>query len=111
MKILKSPRHMIYALLGVALLLLGLIGLVIPVIPGLLFLFVAVYLLGKVSTRVKRWSDGNATLAGVHRQFDRMGQVSVLDRVRVGSLMLLGAVVGLVDKAADGLAKVVSRRQ
>ncbi len=109
MKILKSPRQMIYAVLGVSLLLLGLIGLVIPVIPGLLFLFLAIYLLGKVSSRVKRWSDGNSAIAGVHRHFDRMGQVSVLDRVRVGALMVLGTVVGLVDKAAEGLSKLVAR--
>ena len=43
------------AVLAVACLIVGLIGLVLPVIPGLVFLFAAILLLSRISPRLARW--------------------------------------------------------
>ena len=51
------PLKLVYLVIATVCIMIGLVGLIIPVIPGILFLMVAVYYLGKVSRRVRNWSD------------------------------------------------------
>lgn len=105
-----SPMKIVYLVLALCFLVLGVIGLVFPLIPGILFLVGAVYLLGKVSRRIKAWSASSSTYTGVERRIALLGGVGWLDRVRLGSLMALDAVVRSVDSVLAGLGRIVGRK-
>ena len=53
---LSRPVKVVYVALALICVLICIAGLLLPVIPGLLFLVAALYLIGKVSVRVKTWS-------------------------------------------------------
>jgi hypothetical protein len=99
----------VYLVVGVMLLTLGLIGLVIPVIPGILFLIAAVFVLGKVSRRVRRWGQSNDTYRSVSGRFERMSHVGVMDRVKVTVLMLAGSIARSVDVAVSSARQLFRR--
>jgi len=103
------PARLIYCVLGVMLLMLGVVGLVIPVIPGVIFLVAAIYVFGKVSSRVRRWSHRHPVFRNANAQFGRMGQVNVVDRLRVVSLMFVGVIVRGLDTVAGTAARVLRR--
>lgn len=90
-------KKTLYLVAGVALLMVGLMGLVLPVIPGLLFLVVAVWLLAKVSRRVRAFSHRNETLRAFHHRLDRVGSVRWFDQVKVVGLTLLDVTVRGID--------------
>ncbi|MEX0943767.1 MAG: DUF454 family protein [Pseudomonadales bacterium] len=105
----NSPMKVIYLVVGALLLALGLIGLVIPIIPGILFLIAAVYVLGKVSRRVRRWGQNNHTYRSVSSRFERMGHVSVLDRIKVTGLMIAGGLASSIDIAVHRINRLFQR--
>jgi len=107
--ITSVPARLIYCVLGVMLLMLGVIGLVIPVIPGVIFLVAAIYVFGRVSSRVRRWSHRHPVFRNASTQFGRMGQVNVFDRLRVVSLMFVGVIARGLDTAAGTAARVLRR--
>jgi len=79
----------VYTVIAVLFLIIGLAGLLVPIIPGVLFLIGAVLILSKVSTRVHRWSDGQAW---VRRARIRMIQMQALHPVaKIRFVALLGA--------------------
>ncbi|MDZ7684542.1 MAG: DUF454 family protein [Gammaproteobacteria bacterium] len=100
----------VYLALALCFLMLGVIGLVFPLIPGILFLVGGVYLLGKVSRRIKAWSASSPTYTGVERRVALLGGVGWLDRMRLGSLMALDAVVRGVDSVMSGIGRFVARK-
>lgn len=99
----------IYIVVGVAFLMLGVVGLIIPVIPGILFLAAAIYVLGKVSKRVRSLGQRNAMYRDMSRRFDRLQSVGVLDRVRVVPLMLLDMAVTGLDRLATAATRLFGR--
>lgn len=105
----NSPMKVVYLVVGVMLLILGLIGLVIPIIPGILFLIAAVFVLGKVSRRVRRWGQSNDTYRSVSGRFERMNHVGVMDRVKVTVLMLAGGIARSVDVAVTSATQLFRR--
>lgn len=104
-----SPMKVVYLVVGVMLLGLGLIGLVMPIIPGILFLIAAIFVLGKVSRRVRRWGQSNDTYRAVSARFERMSHVGVMDRVKVTVLMLAGGVARSVDAAVSSATQLFRR--
>lgn len=104
-----SPMKILYLALGLAFLVLGVIGLIFPLIPGVLFLVGAIYLLGKVSTRVKAWSATSDTYMGVERRVALLGGVDWPNRIKLGALMTIDAVVKGVDKTITGASRLVRR--
>lgn len=95
MKIQTKPFHVkvIYTFFAIVLLMLGLLGLMIPVLPGVIFLVAAFLLLAQVSTRVKRWVDAQPFLRSVGYRIKKMGQLQWIDRLRLGGWMMLGSIV------------------
>ena len=69
---LTRPVKVVYLMLALVCGVIGLAGLLLPVIPGLLFLVAALYLVGKVSVRVKAWSEARPMLRGLHARIRRM---------------------------------------
>ncbi len=87
--VLSFFGKLIISLVIASLLLLGLIGLVFPVIPGLLFLFLALLLLTRISGRAAAWAENHHWFRQQNRILQRAGAMSVTDRVRLG--LLVGA--------------------
>jgi uncharacterized membrane protein YbaN (DUF454 family) len=83
---LGASTKILYGVLAVICIVIGLIGLLVPVIPGVLFLLGALYLAGKISTRVQRWSDRQPRLQRMHARLESMRHVSLLNRLKVTGL-------------------------
>lgn len=84
---------MFYLALGGVLLLLGLVGLVIPIIPGIIFLFLAALVLSKVSRRVRAFTDSHPGMQQIRARMQRAEQVDWVDRIRLAGWMGLEALV------------------
>jgi len=56
---------LVYGVVGFLLLLLGLFGLIMPLIPGLVFFFLAVICFAKVFPELQVWLDTNSTFRAV----------------------------------------------
>ena len=100
---LTRPVKVVYLMLALVCGVIGLAGLLLPVIPGLL------YLVGKVSVRVNAWSEARPMLRGLHARIRRMEQVSVGDRLKVLGLTMADLTVRAIDTALR-LARSLLRR-
>ena len=109
----STPRKLAYLALGALFVFLGMVGLIVPIIPGVLFLVAAVYVVSKASTRVKRFADADPRIRKVQRRFDRFGSLGAQDRMRLAGWMILDAGLQGVQLLANGISqmtKFVSRR-
>ena len=91
--ILRSPYQLLLLITGVLLLFIGLVGLIFPLIPGLLFLVLALMVIGRVIPSVKAWVDRNETLSGIQDRVERLDGRSVLTFAKVAALTLVQAAV------------------
>ena len=98
-KSLSMHHKVIYLVIAVVCIMIGIVGLIIPIIPGVLFLVAAIFLMGKVSTRVKQWSDQQPLIQKIQ---NRLQGASALNQMKVVALMSLESLV-------SGLAAVFSR--
>lgn len=112
---LAFSSKVLYIVLALACVLIGLLGLVVPVIPGVLFLGVALYLVTKVSRRVKYWTDASPLLKGMNSTLARMEHGSIKDRAKLvglATLAVLTQTLGQVQRLGRWLtAKLQQRRQ
>lgn len=65
-------------------LLLGVVGLVLPILPGLLFLGLAVWLLSKVSNRAARYLNTHGTWRRQQRLWSSAGHLNPGQRLQLG---------------------------
>ncbi len=106
-------RKLAYLTLGLICVLLGIIGLLVPVIPGILFLAVAIYLGCKASRRVSRYVDGNPQFREQRRRIDGFARLGAADRLKLAGWMLLDTTVHALQGIATGverLARYAGRR-
>ena len=108
-KLASNPMKIVYLVLGLGLLLLGVIGLIFPLIPGVLFLVAAVFVLGKASSRIKAWSASSPTYTGVERRVALLGGARPWDRVKLGCLMAADAVVRSDDSGISMVRRTLQR--
>jgi len=54
-----------YAIAGFILLLLGLLGLIVPILPGVVFLFLAIVCFARVSSGLQAWIDSSHRFKGL----------------------------------------------
>ncbi len=111
---MRTPKtgkalKIVYLTVGVICLMLGVIGLVIPIIPGILFLAAALYLLSRVSRRVRRFARRDRRLRELQQRIDRLGDISPVDRLRVGGWMLIDSVVKGIAAVGGIVRRVVPR--
>jgi len=92
------------------LLLLGLIGLVLPIIPGLLFLFLAVLLLTRISTRFNALASGQWWFRHLRRRWHKLNLRKVSDRVKLGFWYCAGAAVRGVEAGTRFVQKLIKFR-
>jgi uncharacterized membrane protein YbaN (DUF454 family) len=89
----SGAEKLFYLTLGIIFLVMGVVGLIIPILPGVLFLAGALYMLGRGSSRVKQLADENPT---------------VVEQLQVTFLMIIrGTAVG-VRKISVGVKKLLS---
>lgn len=96
----KKPLSMVYKLGGALLvgcfLILGLIGLIMPIIPGLLFLFLALYVLTKLSRRAAAYAHSKPWFRYHLLHLKAASGLSLGARVKLGVLIVArGAVQGI----------------
>ena len=84
---LGMPHKAVYIAIALVCIMIGLAGLILPIIPGFLFLLGAVYCLSKVSRRFKYWAEQQPTLQQLQTKLSRLNTVDALSRVKVISLM------------------------
>lgn len=111
------PKHMplspslrlVYAVLGIFLVIMGLVGLLVPVIPGVIFLAAAVYVFSRVSRRFHLWSHSRPTLRKMHYRMEQMRMVNFGQRLRMVGLMTVGAFVAGIGAATAGVTRLARR--
>jgi uncharacterized membrane protein YbaN (DUF454 family) len=91
----------------VACLLFGLAGLILPLVPGLLFIAIAVFVATKLSPRFASMVRENETLRGYLDQADRIAGVPLPQKVQVIGLLLLKMLIDGVALLVAGIMKLV----
>jgi uncharacterized membrane protein YbaN (DUF454 family) len=91
----------------VACLFLGLAGLILPLIPGLLFIALAVLVAAKLSPRFAAVVRENDTLRGYLDQADRIAGVPLVQKIQVVGLLLLKMLIDGVALVVAGIMKLV----
>ncbi len=102
-------KKLIYTALAVVCVVIGLIGLVIPVIPGLLFLIGAVMLLSQVSGRVKQWSEGQPWMHQVRVRMIQLGGLKPLEKTRFILLLGVKNLMDALDKSWQTIRRFINR--
>ena len=87
--------------LVIFLLCLGLIGLVFPLLPGLLFLLLAIYVLSRVSRRFAFLAHRNSWLRRTFRRLGHVRSLPPLDLLRLGFWVTLRGAVNALATAGD----------
>lgn len=100
----------IYSLIAAVLILIGIAGLVVPVIPGILFLIGAVMVLSKVSSRVHHWSEGQVWMRGARIRMIQMQGLHPVAKVRFVLLLGVKSVVSGISKLGSAGVKLFSTR-
>ena len=104
----SGPEKLLYLTLGIMFLALGIVGLIVPILPGVLFLAGAVYMLSRGSGRIKKFADEHPALRGFQQRMNRLGTVGVLERVKVVSLMTLESAVTGIQKVTLGMRRLLA---
>jgi uncharacterized membrane protein YbaN (DUF454 family) len=97
----SAPAKVIACAVIVACLALGAIGLLLPLIPGLLFLAVAAVIAAKLSPAFNSTLRQNPTLAGYLDRTDGFLELPLGKKIQVGCLLCVKMLI-------DGLALLVS---
>jgi uncharacterized membrane protein YbaN (DUF454 family) len=87
------PRKVIYIVIAVICTMLGVAGLILPIIPGFLFILGAVYCLSKVSSRFKTWADSQVVLRELQKKVARMNTVDIRTRGKIFALMTMDMMI------------------
>lgn len=85
--------------------LIGLVGLILPIIPGILFLFLAALLLARVSRRFDALLHRNENMRTWRRRWDTTNTLPIMKRVKLSCLLVARAVVNGVETVVNTLNK------
>lgn len=102
----SGPEKLMYITLGIMFLALGVAGLIVPIIPGVLFLAGAVYMLSRGSRRVKQFADGNPTIGRMQSRMNKMDAISMAEKVQVTGLMIIQTIAVGSRKVAVGVRRL-----
>ena len=91
----------------VACLLFGLAGLILPLVPGLLFIAIAVFVAAKLSPKFASIVRENETLRGYLDQADRIAGVPLRQKIQVVGLLLLKMLIDGVALLVASIMKLV----
>ncbi len=108
-----QPLAWHHKIIGIALLLccllLGVVGLILPILPGIVFLFLAFFVLTKLSRRVATYAHSKPWF-NYHLQHLRAASgLSVAARCKLAGLYLVRGVINAVGSGAAWCKKRFSR--
>jgi uncharacterized membrane protein YbaN (DUF454 family) len=106
---LSTSAKIFYGILAAVCVLIGLVGLLVPIIPGVLFLLGALYLVGRISVRVQQWSDAQSGLQRMYARLEGMRHVGIADSLKVARLTCLEVAVRGFERGMVLLRKVLRR--
>jgi uncharacterized membrane protein YbaN (DUF454 family) len=101
------PVKIIACVVIIACLAVGVVGLVMPVIPGLLFLAIAAVVGAKYSPALDRMLRRNATIGGYLDRADGLVDLPPGKKVQLGCLLFLKALIDGVTFLVSTLMKLV----
>ena len=87
-------RRALYATLGSLCLILALVGFVIPVLPGFLFLILAVVCFSAVSSRFARAVDSHPAASRLRRRWNRGANLPLFERIKLMFWLSADSVMG-----------------
>jgi uncharacterized membrane protein YbaN (DUF454 family) len=93
------------SVLIVAFLLIGLIGLILPIIPGILFLVLAVFLMTRVSRRAATFAHSQPWFHRHMGQLNASSHLSVADRLKFGFLIAARGTISALKRLVSYLTK------
>jgi uncharacterized membrane protein YbaN (DUF454 family) len=112
---LFRPLPLFYKILAILLIagfvILGLIGLVLPVIPGVVFLFLAAYLVTRVSRRAAAAAHDNAWFSRHLRDFKEAGKLTIGQRAKLSLLVMAKMVVQGVESGISFVKALARNRR
>ena len=92
----------------VACLVIGGIGLLLPIVPGLLFIGVAAVVAAKVSPRFERILRRNRTLAGYLDKTNGFGGLPLGAKIRLGALLGVRMLIDGIALLASGVRRLMT---
>jgi len=102
----KVSHKLVYLVIAVLCFMVGLVGLIIPVIPGVLFFLGGIFYLSKVSTRFKYWSEQQPILQKLESKLARLKTVDYRARAKVVGLMTIDMMI----KSTTSTINMIKRR-
>ena len=86
----------------------GAVGLILPIIPGLLFLAIALMLIASFFPAVDRQLRRNRTLRSYLESADGFGELSIVRKLQYGCLLGLRVFVDTIAFLVYGVSKLMS---
>lgn len=86
---------------------IGLVGLILPIIPGILFLALAAWLMTKVSSRFADHLEESAMWEKIRRYWRSISFLSISQQVKLSILVLARSIVDGVDSLIDIIRKKI----
>ena len=102
----SGPEKLLYITVGILLLALGLVGLLIPIIPGVLFLAGAVYMLSRGSQSVRQYAESHPHLSCMQARMERLDAISMAEKAQVAGLTALQLVMSVGRKVYVGVRRL-----
>ncbi|GJM13482.1 MAG: hypothetical protein DHS20C12_18850 [Pseudohongiella sp.] len=90
--------------------LIGLAGLILPIIPGILFLFLAALLLAKISSRFDALLSRNENVKVWRRRWDSSNSLPLMQRMKLSFLLVARAVINGIETAVNSVKNVNNAR-
>ncbi len=85
----------------------GLIGLILPIIPGFIFLFIAAILLARISSRFESFLTSNSKTRAWMQAADAINTLSVSQRIRLGFWLSARAITNSVEMVVQQFKKAM----
>lgn len=99
-------KRMSYLVAACIFLVLGIIGLVLPVIPGVVFLLIAALILARVSRRVDGWVKSHPVARSTQARVETIGRLRWPDKVRIAFWYAGAGLASVVSIAVNGMGRL-----
>ena len=97
-------KALIMGVIGIFLI-IGLAGLILPIIPGILFLSMAAVLLSKISSRFAFYLQHNTTWIKWRRYWRSIGFLSFAQQLKLSLLVLARSLLNAIDSSVKFFSK------
>ncbi|PCH61303.1 MAG: hypothetical protein COC19_04915 [SAR86 cluster bacterium] len=110
MKTLPIFKKTLYTIGIFICLFLGIVGLILPIIPGLLFLFIAAVLLSKISRRVRHWLRGNKLFSKWNSYAHSVDSLSIPQKIKLTILFMAKQTLTAIGSGFSKIKQILQRK-